>query len=126
MTKNNDGREHWRLRRISGWQISIKGRLWEIPTTAACDFKDHPYGKANNTTGDESNDGPGPFKKLYVKISKWTPPEGEFPAVDHYIGLCLWFVNSLDFNSSVARRYANSLSQSEIRLHENSDDVQTW
>lgn len=33
-------------------------------------LKDHPYGQANNTTGDESNDGPGPFKKLYVKISK--------------------------------------------------------
>ena len=27
-------------------------------------LKDHPYGQANNTTGDESNDGPGPFKKL--------------------------------------------------------------
>ena len=78
-------------------------------------LKDHPYGQANNTTGDESNDGPGPLKKLYVKISKWTPPEGEFPAADHYIGLSLWFVNSLDFNSSVTRRYSNNLSQTEIK-----------
>ena len=39
-------------------------------------LKYHPYGQANNTAGDESNDRPGPFKKLYVKIFKWTPPEG--------------------------------------------------
>ena len=73
-------------------------------------LKDHPYGQANNTTGDESNDGPGSFKTLYVKISIWTPPEGEFPAA-----VCLWFVNSLDFSSSVTRRYSNNLSQSEIK-----------
>ena len=48
-----------------------------------------------------------PFPKFDAKASKWTPPDGRFSAVDHYIVWCRKFVNTLNFNTSLTRRYDN-------------------
>ena len=45
--------------------------------------------QANNKKDNEPNDGSEPFEKFDAKISKWTPPDGQFSAVDHYIDQCV-------------------------------------
>ena len=52
------------------------------------------------------------FAKFDSKLSTWTPPEGQFSAVDHYIDRCRRFVNTLDFKRSLTCRFPN-LSQAE-------------
>lgn len=79
--------EDYGVFQVDKYQLKADYERYRLPPLAT---QGSPLRKqTNNTTGDESNDDPGPFKKLYVKISKWTPPEGEFPAADHYIGLSL-------------------------------------
>ena len=67
--------------------------------------------------GDNVTDNAAPaetdhFAKFDAKLSTWTPPEGQFSAVDHYIDRCRRFVNTLDFKRSLTLRFAN-LSQAE-------------
>lgn len=63
-----------------------------------------------------------------MQSSIWTPPDGQFSSIDHYIDCCCRFFNSLDFERSLTRRYTN-LSQSERRalrnLHRYADVVIT-
>ena len=61
----------------------------------------------NSTPAETDN-----FAKFDAKLSIWTPPEGQFSAVDHYIDRCRRFVNTLDFRKSLPCRSAN-LSQAE-------------
>ena len=40
-----------------------------------------------------------PFEKPHTKESTWTPPEGNFTAIDHYVDRCRRAVNALDFKT---------------------------
>ena len=51
-----------------------------------------------------------PFDKLHTKESTWTPPEGKFTAIDHYVDCCRRAVNALDFKT---RTHEANLSPSE-------------
>ena len=52
-----------------------------------------------------------PFAKLNNKELTWTPPEGKFTAIDHYVDRCRRrAVNALDFKT---RTHQNNLSPSE-------------
>ena len=51
-----------------------------------------------------------PFAKLNNKESTWTPPEGRFTAIDHYVDRCRRAANALDFKT---RTHHNNLPPSE-------------
>ena len=51
-----------------------------------------------------------PFAKLNNKESTWTPPEGRFTAIDHYVDRSRRAVNALDFKT---RTHHNNLPPSE-------------
>ncbi|KAK3736563.1 hypothetical protein QZH41_003138 [Actinostola sp. cb2023] len=57
-------------------------------------LKAHFHGQDNEPTDD-------PFAKFNNKISTWTPPQGEFSAIDHYIDRCRRIVNSINFKRPV-------------------------
>ena len=61
------------------------------------------------------------FAKLNNKESTWTPPEGKFTAIDHYVDRCRRAVNALDFKT---RTRQNNLTPSEKQalLHFNKRD----
>ena len=75
-------------------------------------LKAHFHGQADNLTDNLTPAETDHFAKFDAKLSIWTPPEGQFSAVDHYIDRCRRFVNTLDFRKSLACRFAN-LSQAE-------------
>ena len=51
-----------------------------------------------------------PFAKLNDKESTWTPPEGKFTAIDHYVDRCRRAVDALDFKTKTRH---NNLPPSE-------------
>jgi len=51
-----------------------------------------------------------PFAKLNDKESTWTPPDGKFTAIDHYVDRCRRAVNALDFKTKTRE---NNLPPSE-------------
>ncbi|KAK3746092.1 hypothetical protein QZH41_004617 [Actinostola sp. cb2023] len=57
-------------------------------------LKAHFHGQDNEPTDD-------PFAKFNNKISTWTPPQGEFSAIDYYIDRCRRIVNSINFKRPV-------------------------
>ena len=54
-----------------------------------------------------------PFDRLHTKESTWTPPQGKFTAIDHYVDCCPRAVNALDFKT---RTHETNLSSSEKQL----------
>ena len=76
-------------------------------------LKAHFHGEADNLADNEAPAETDHFAKFDAKVSTWTPPEGQFSAVDHYIDRCRRLVNTLDFKRSLTRRFANNLSQAE-------------
>ena len=60
-------------------------------------LKAHFHGQADNLTDNTTPAEKDLFAKFDSKLSTWTPPEGQFSAVDHYIDRCRRFVNTLDF-----------------------------
>ncbi|XP_074608682.1 uncharacterized protein LOC141863093 [Acropora palmata] len=75
-------------------------------------LKAHFHGQADNLTDNTTPAEKDLFAKFDSKLSTWTPPEGQFSAVDHYIDRCRRFVNTLDFKRSLTCRFPN-LSQAE-------------
>ena len=53
-----------------------------------------------------------PFAKFNPKVYTWTPPDGKFSAVDHFIDRCRRAVSALDFK---ARTQNSNLSRTERR-----------
>ena len=51
-----------------------------------------------------------PFAKLNDEESTWTPPEGKFSAIDHYVDRCRRAVDALDFKT---KTHQNNLPPSE-------------
>ena len=51
-----------------------------------------------------------PFAKFNLKESTWTPPDGEFSAIDHYVDSCHRAVNAVNFK---AKSQQNNLSPGE-------------
>ena len=99
--------------------VPVNNKVDEYQVKANCEkfyrrlrLETHFHDQANNETSSELRDQPDPFAKFDAKISLWTPPEGQFSAVDHYFDRCPRFVNSLNFNQIRTRRYTN-LSHSE-------------
>lgn len=71
--------------------------------------------KAHFRNNEESDAQPAyetidPFEKFNRKESTWTPPDGQFSALDHYIDRCRRSVNAVDFK---ARAQFNNLSPAE-------------
>ena len=66
----------------------------------------------NNEEGDAqpADDSIDPFETFNRKESTWTPPDGQFSALDHYIDRCRRSVNAVDFK---ARAQYNNLSPAE-------------
>jgi len=100
--------------------VPVNKRIDEYQVKADCEkyfrclrLKAYFHGAAdNNLTANAAPAGTDPFAKFDAKVSKWTPPDGQFSAVDHYIDRCRRFVNTLDFKRSLTRRYDN-LSDAE-------------
>ena len=57
-----------------------------------------------------------PFHKLHNEESTWTPPEGKFTAIDHYVDRCRRAVNALDFKTRTHQTIL-SPSQKQALLH---------
>ena len=56
-----------------------------------------------------------PFVKYNVRLSNWTPPEGKFSAVDHYIDRCRRQINKVNFRERTT--YANLSLTEKQALH---------
>ena len=63
--------------------------------------------ESDNQPADNNTD---PVKKFNHKESTWTPPDGQFSALNHYIDHCRRSVNAVDFK---ARAQYNNLSTAE-------------
>ena len=77
----------------------------------------------NDENDNSENDG-DPFAKYSSKVSSWTPPEGKFSALDHYIDLCRRQVSRSNFKKRTA--YSNlSLTEKQAldRLSKRDDIV---
>ena len=87
----------------------------------ACEFISHNDGESEPQPTPYSLD---PFAKFNPKESTWTPSEGEFSAVDHYIDRCRRAINNVDFK---AKTVSNNLSSSEttalLQLSKRSDII---
>ena len=90
--------------------VPVERKLNEYRTKANCEkfyrlrLKPHFHGPYNDDTVVTPDNC---FAKFNGRISTWTPPEGEFSAVDHYIDHCLWSVGAL--NSEAGTSYNNLL-----------------
>ena len=97
--------------------VPVNNKVDEYQLKAECGkffrrlpLKAHFHGEADNLTDNAAPAETDHFAKFAAKVSTWTPPEGHFSAVDHYIDRCSRFVSTLDFKRSLTRRFAN-LSQ---------------
>jgi len=100
--------------------VPVNKRIDEYQVKADCEkyfcrlqLKVYFHGEADNDlTANAPPAETDPFANFDAKVSKWTPPDGQFSAVDHYIDRCRSFVNTLDFKRSLTRCYDN-LSDAE-------------
>jgi len=100
--------------------VPVNNNIEEYQVKADCEKyfcrlcrKAHFHGKADNPTDNAAPAETDHFAKFDAKLSTWTPPEGQFSAVDHYIDRCRRFVNTLDFKRSLTCHFANYSSQAE-------------
>ncbi|KAK2556809.1 hypothetical protein P5673_021016 [Acropora cervicornis] len=99
--------------------VPVNNKIDEYQVKADCEkyfrrlrLKAHFHGQADNLTDNTTPAEKDLFAKFDSKLSTWTPPEGQFSAVDLYIDRCRRFVNTLDFKRSLTCRFPN-LSQAE-------------
>ena len=67
---------------------------------------------ANNANQQQGTGTTGIIESLKPRSSKWTPPPGQFTAVDHYIDKCHREVNQIDFQHRLTR---HNLSYDELQ-----------
>lgn len=94
--------------------VPVERNINVYKTKAECErfyrllrLKAHYHGREKNDTIATPDDG---FDKFNRKISTWTPADGKFSAVDHYIDRCRRSVDSLTFE---AKTFHNNLLQVE-------------
>ena len=64
-----------------------------------------------------------PNQSLKRRQSKWTPPPGQFTAVDHYIDQCRREMNQIDFERRLARQNLSYDEQQALQKLKNRTDV---
>ena len=94
--------------------VPVERNINVYKTKAECErfyrllrLKAHYHGREKNDTIATPDDG---FDKFNRKISTWTPADGKFSAVDHYIDRCRRSVDSLTFEG---KTFHNNLLQVE-------------
>ena len=99
--------------------VPVNSKIDEYQVKADCEkyfrrlrLKAHFHGHTDTLTDNTTPAEKDLFAKFDSKLSTWTPPEGQFSAVDYYIDRCRRFVNTLDFKRSLTCRFPN-LSQAE-------------
>ena len=65
----------------------------------------------------------GIIENLKPRPSKWTPPPGQFTAVDHYLDKCCREVNQIDFERKLTRHNLSYDEQHALRKLKNRTDV---
>ena len=101
--------------------MNTKGRLIVKSFTIAsvCVCANFHNGEANQPQA--TPDTCDPFDKLNNKESTWTPPDGKFTVIDHYVDRCRRTVNALDFKTRTLQNNF-SLSEKQALLHLNKRD----
>ena len=110
--------------------VPVKKCIDEYQAKADCEnlyrrirLKAH-FHRNDDSDSQPTSDIDDPFAKFNPKDSTWTPPDGKFSAVDHYIDCCRRAVNAVNFK---ARSQQNNLSPTEraalLQLSARSDIV---
>ena len=78
---------------------------------------------ANNANQQQDTGTTGIIESLKPRSSKWTPPPGQFTAVDHYIDKCRREVNQIDFEHRLTRHNLSYDELQALRKLKNRTDV---
>ena len=78
---------------------------------------------ANNANQQQGKGTTGIIESLKPRSSKWTPPPGQFTAVDHYIDKCRREVNQIDFDHRLTRHNLSYDELLALRKLKNRTDV---
>ena len=90
--------------------VPVNNKVDEYQVKADCEkyfhrlrLKAHFHGQADTLTDSAAPAETDHFARFDAKVSTWTPPDGQFTAVDHYIdlglGLTLFLTSIQHFNS---------------------------
>ena len=78
---------------------------------------------ANNANQQQNTGTTGIIESLKPRSSKWTPPPGQFTAVDHYFDKCRREVNQIDFEHRLTRYNLSYDELQALRKLKNRTDV---
>ena len=78
---------------------------------------------SDNTNHQQDSVTSGFLESLKPRQSKWTPPPGQFTAVDHYIDRCRREVNQIDFERRLTRHNLTYDEQRALRKLRSRTDV---
>ena len=93
------------------------------PPSDTTDNETSPPGPTDNVTQPSDHCEETIFSQLKPKRSKWIPPSGSFPALDHYIDRCRAEIDQIDFSSPVKRQNLSREELLTLRSLRNRSDI---